>query len=272
MARNLGEALGLAGLYFDPREPVVLLADIHANIEALEAAVAWIDQRSFSQVLVLGDSVGYGASPVEVLHLLRERAWPILLGNHEEILVDPGAARARFVKQRVLRALDWTRPLLQTETLDWLASLPRGFRIDDGAIAVHGSVADRSLCNAYIYDLSLELNLQRLAELHAPEHFVVFFGHTHLAALYRATSQTDWTHIAPDDQGTSLREPARFFANPGSVGYPRDGDRRAGLAVWYPAEQRMRWARLEYDVQAATEKILQRRGDEETAARILQAR
>lgn len=258
-------------LAVDPAAPCAVLADLHGNLEALDATTAWLDGHGVGQAVVLGDLVGYGASPGEVLAEVRRRGWLALRGNHEEMLlgIDRGFHQG-VVKERARAAIEWTRQRLDGQTDGYLEALPAAARIGGEAVCVHGSLVDPFHCYAYIYDLSLDLNVRRLHELQPPAGAVVFFGHTHWPKIFRVEGE-DW-HEMPSGGETVLDRGAEHFVNPGSVGYPRDGDPRASFLVFSPAERRLTHVRVAYDVEAAAKKIEAAGYHEEIAQRLRQAR
>lgn len=245
----------LTELELDPCQPWAVLSDLHANLEAFQAVLAELDGRGVGQAVVLGDLVGYGASPVEVLDLLAERDFPAIVGNHDEMVLgrDRGA-RTGMVKKRARDAVLWTRDRLTPEHLKRLDALPQAARIGDDVILVHGSLVDPLHCYAYIYDLSLELNLRRLAELDPPAGTVVFFGHTHIPKIFRTVRET-FTETPTGPRPIVLDRDAHHFVNPGSVGYPRDGDPRAAALIFHPADRTVELLRVEYDIEAAAGKV-----------------
>ncbi len=262
----------LPDLGLDVTRPIALLADLHANLEALVAVEEWLDRAGVDQAVVLGDVIGYGASPCEVLARVRERGWPVILGNHEDMLdpVSPGVIRG-LARPPARRALEWTTGELDEASIAWLTSRPRIGRVGSEAVAVHGSLADREQCYAYIYDLSIELNLRHLATFGLPEGGFVLHGNTHHARLFHARGG-DWRELERIVDRVSLPRAGVYFLNPGSVGYPRDGDTRAAFMVWHPEGREVRGLRLRYDVEAAAQKIDRAGYDPQLAVRLLDAR
>jgi len=255
-------------LPIDTKQSFAILADLHANLEAVTAVCTWLDRREVSQVLVLGDLVGYGACPEEVVRVVRDRRWHCVQGNHEAMLFGGGQGDAKVsVKNSARRALAWTRARLSDESLAFLGGLPRIARIEGKGWAVHGSLVDPTYCHAYIYEFSVELNATRLRELRPEAGSIVFYGHTHWPAMYEI-----------DDVGLrSLETPIRamrpradrlYLVNPGSVGFPRDGDPRAALLLYDAADGTIQANRIEYDVEAAAERIRSAGYDGEIAERV----
>lgn len=262
----------LPSLGLDPERPFAVLADLHANAEAISAVARWLDEHAVDQALVLGDLIGYGASPQQTVDLVRERRWCVVRGNHEDMLLDIShVERTRALKSAARRALEWTRERLDSEAVAWFRELPPAARVGRTGLAVHGSLVDPRHCYAYIYEFSIGLNADCLRQLDPPPGTVVWFGHTHRAASYRVGRSTCIeleTSVGDADLSTS----DHHFVNPGSVGFPRDGDARAAFAVFDEARRGLRRVRLVYDVQTAAEKIRWGGYDESLAARLLAAR
>lgn len=262
----------LATLPIDTREPFAVLADLHANIEALEAVDAWLEERGVSQALVLGDLIGYGASPHETVGLVRARDWSVIRGNHEDMLLDLShVEKTRSLKREARKAIDWTLRRLSEETLAYFETLPLAARVGEDAIAVHGSLVDPRYCYAYIYEFSLDLNARRLRELATPAGTIAFFGHTHRAGVF-AVGPDDVSELDADRGSAPLREGPSYLVNPGSVGFPRDRDPRSSLMIYDPTTRHLEVVRLKYDVEAAARKIRTAGYEPALASRLLAAR
>lgn len=257
-------------LELDPARPWALLADLHANFEALSEVVAWLEAEKIGQTLVLGDLVGYGASPGEVVAEVRARNFVALRGNHEEMLLGL-APETVYAKDRARRAIHWTASQLGAAERAFLGSLPTIGRIGEQAVAVHGSLADPRHCYAYIYDLSLGLNVRACEQLGFPRGGLVFHGHTHRAALF-AQSPDREEHVLSLAPEQVLAADTTYFINPGSVGYSRDGDPQASFMVYSPADRQLRWVRLPYDVERSAAGIRAAGYDDNMAERLLSAR
>ncbi len=153
----------------------LVLSDVHANLEALEAVLE--AERSWTQVLVLGDLVGYGADPNAVVD--RIRALPIaamVRGNHDKVAT--GLAPVDSFNPVARHAIGWTTRVLTPENHAWLAALPEGpTPLDEHVEICHGAPHDEDF---YVFD---ELDAQRAsAGLTRP---VCLFGHTHVACVFR---------------------------------------------------------------------------------------
>lgn len=234
--------------------PIALLADLHANFEALLAVDARLTREGVRDAIVLGDLVGYGASPREVIDLVRRRGWRCIRGNHEELLLGRApAARAGATKRIALRTLRAQAAQLGADDLAFLSALPASAVFDGGLIAVHGSLVDPDHCYSYIYEFSIDLNIAALRARRTAPGSLLLYGHTHAPSLIEVLGDAWW----PLETGMlhELLPDRDYFVNPGSVGFPRDGDPRASLMLLDPLGRRLRHLRVEYDVGAAAARI-----------------
>jgi diadenosine tetraphosphatase ApaH/serine/threonine PP2A family protein phosphatase len=226
----------------------LVLSDIHANLEALEAVLA-AGART-DGVLVLGDLVGYGADPNAVIARVRRLpAATIIRGNHDK--VGAGIDSMESFNHLARRAIEWTADALTPANRDWLAQLPRGPVIVDERVEIcHGAPFDE---DCYLFD---ELDVRRaLASLVRP---LCLFGHTHVPAAFQRLDGR--FHVLEPPRGASfeigLQEDARYLVNCGAVGQPRDGDDRAAFGLLDTSARRLTVRRVPYDVGAAQAKIV----------------
>lgn len=232
---------------------ILLVSDIHANLEALEATLA--AAPSFDMVVNLGDIVGYGASPNDVTARVRDLGKIFVRGNHDKAAT--GVMDIDDFNPMAASAAIWTRNQLTPENLEWLRALPRGpVSLPDfpQVQLVHGSPNDEDE-----YVVSLGDALAPLITLSTP---LTFFGHTHLqGGFFVSDSSADG--LRPEYQtvgqaesvALQLKPGARYLINPGSVGQPRDGDWRAAFAVFDTDAQLVHFHRTPYNLKAAQDRI-----------------
>lgn len=228
----------------------LIIGDIHANIEALTAVLAVERaERAWDHVLVLGDLVGYGAAPNEVVDRIRElNPVAIIRGNHDKAAcgIEDGS---NFNQVARLAAL-WTLETLTPDNRRYLEELPAGpGAIDDLVEICHGSPFDE---DHYIFDG--EDALRALSSSGRP---VCLFGHTHLPVVFHYEKET-FDGFVPEDAETTidLDANARYLVNAGSVGQPRDGDPRAAYGVYDSSARSLTLKRVVYPVDAAQRRIL----------------
>jgi predicted phosphodiesterase len=234
---------------------ILLLSDIHANLEALEAALG--AAPPFDAVVNLGDIVGYGASPNEVAERSRTLGKVFVRGNHDKAAT--GVMNLDDFNPMAAAAAIWTRNQLTPENLDWLRGLPQGpVSLPDfpQVQLVHGSPNDEDE-----YVVSLGDALAPLITLTIP---LTFFGHTHLQGGFFANGSSadgfrpEYRTVGqPESVPLQLKAATRYLINPGSVGQPRDGDWRAAFALFDSEAQIIHFHRTPYNLKAAQDRIFE---------------
>jgi diadenosine tetraphosphatase ApaH/serine/threonine PP2A family protein phosphatase len=216
-----------------------LLADIHANLPALDAVLAELDRLGVRHAVVLGDLVGYGPHPAQCIARVRSRGYPAIMGNH-----DHAAATLQFgggFSKPAASVIRWTREVLDEADIAWLGSLPAYLRHDDW-LAVHGAPVDPTFFNAYVYRQTFEDNLANLAERGIRW---CFHGHTHIAGVYRMRrGVSEWCADAHVDLSGS----DNALVCPGSVGQPRGGGTGAQFAVFDAVSRQLELREVDYPV------------------------
>lgn len=232
---------------------ILLLSDIHANLEALDASLAIAPAHDL--VVNLGDIVGYGASPNEVIDRSRALGKIFVRGNHDKAVT--GLIELDDFNPLAASAAVWTRDQLSSENLDWLRALPQGpLALPDlsDVQLVHGSPIDEDE-----YVVSLGDALAPLITLTVP---VTFFGHTHMQGGFFANGaaadafRPEYQTVGqPESVALQLKGATRYMINPGSVGQPRDGDWRAAFALFDSDAQVVHFHRTPYNLKAAQDRI-----------------
>jgi diadenosine tetraphosphatase ApaH/serine/threonine PP2A family protein phosphatase len=249
---------------------ILLLSDIHANIEALDACLA--AAPAYDLVVNLGDIVGYGASPNEVTDRCRDLGKVFVRGNHDKAAT--GLMDLEDFNVMAATAAIWTRNELTPENLDWLRALPHGpVSLPDfpQVQLVHGSPNDEDE-----YVVSLGDALAPLVTLAVP---LTFFGHTHLqGGFFTNGSGADGfrpeyrTVGKAESVAFQLRTSGRYLINPGSVGQPRDGDWRAAFALFDTAAQVVHFHRAPYNLKSAQDRIFEAKLPPRLATRLAAGR
>jgi diadenosine tetraphosphatase ApaH/serine/threonine PP2A family protein phosphatase len=228
----------------------LVLTDIHANLEALDACVADATRRGFDRTLVLGDLVGYGADPdavIERVQALEPAA--IVRGNHDKVA--SGLELAEGFNSVAKSAARWTLDTLEPAHRDWLADLPIGPTIVDDLIQIcHGSPFDE---DAYIFD-----EIDAVRALKVSLRPLCLFGHTHYPVIFELSADA-FDSLGPSadpEVRVPLRDGSKYLVNPGSVGQPRDGDPRAAYAIVDTTLKHLDLFRLPYAIDAAQAKVV----------------
>jgi predicted phosphodiesterase len=224
-----------------------VIADIHANLEALKAVLARIEALGADEIVCLGDIVGYNANPNECADIIRNGKIRCVLGNHDACA--SGLEEPDGFNPLAKRAVLWTRTELTDENRLFLRNLPREQRVGD-TLLFHGSIHDTNRYILYMGDAAD--NFALLAGMGSSLR-IGFFGHTHMKAALRYYRGAVAVELSSDLQ---LAEENRYLINPGSVGQPRDGDWRASFLVYDADDFRVTFNRVEYDLQACQDKII----------------
>ena len=226
---------------------VAILSDIHGNLEALEAV--WADMASFpvDEIVSLGDMVGYGPDPEEVLRSVRERRVRCCMGNHELGIVSP--TQRSWFNPTALKGLDLTAALLSAESRHFIAALPR-FLLLEGARFVHGFPPES--VNTYLF----QVEDFRVEDWFARGEGLTFVGHTHeLMLVCRNGSEIERRELGP---GVFALDDGRRIVNAGSVGQPRDGNNNAKYLLWDTGRGSVDVRFVPYDIETTVDKIRER--------------
>ena len=229
----------------------LLVSDIHSNIEAMDVCLLRANKIGFDGVLCCGDIVGYGPDPNEAVDRVRELETLTIRGNHDRVAC--GQDEPTDFNPYAKRAALWTRAALTPATNEYLQALPVGpVKVNSSGQMVHGAITDE---DDYI-----------MGESHAMESFILsespvtFFGHSHFQIAFSCDEKGEVaceTVEELDESSAILRlDPKKqYLINPGSVGQPRDGDSRAGFAIWDVEESRVEFYRSEYPIGVTQKKM-----------------
>lgn len=225
---------------------IAIISDIHSNLAALESVLASINSIGCDRIICLGDIVGYAAEPNETVSRIQSICTVSVRGNHDMALLDPRQAEAFNVLAR--EALFWTRGVLTRENVDYLRSLKDQEQIDN-IIMAHGSLLDP---DEYILS-----PFQAAQSLEIAPSKITAVGHTHYPEVYKYDISSGLCRdIIASEGHVELEEGYKYLVNPGSVGQPRDGDWRAGFAVYEnEGKGSISLIRVEYDVHSTVERI-----------------
>jgi putative phosphoesterase len=212
---------------------IAVISDIHSNLDALEAVIANLPE--YDDLFCLGDLVGYGPQPNEVVEKLRQLGPSVvLMGNHDYAVV---TGDTEGFASHAAEAVEWTRKKIKPENHNYLATLQSSARLQKGGTSMalfHGSPWDP--LTEYIFPGISQAAAKSLIEKGGAK--IALLGHTHMPMLYSFE--------------------AEMLCNPGSVGQPRDGDPRASFAILTISEGRLSFdvKRAHYDVDPVADKII----------------
>ncbi len=206
---------------------IAVLADIHANLPALEAVLRDVDALNVDQIWVAGDMVGYNPWPNEVLKILKERKVRAIRGNHDRAALTGDTSWFNDVAAAAIR---WTRIVLTPASVGYLKLLEDRTRatVPEGVMAMyHGSPRND---DEYVLPWAVDEAIVRMARA----NFLIL-GHTHVPMAFT-------THTG-------------VLVNPGSVGQPRDRDPRAAWALLDTYTRGVLQRRVTYDIGAVVAEI-----------------
>ena len=224
---------------------ILLLSDIHANLEALDCALS---QTSFDALWVLGDLVGYGANPNSVVGKIQElKPDQILRGNHDKVC--SGLESGDDFSFLAGLSAEWTLENLQPEIRQYLQNLPAGPLSSGDFLLCHGSPVDE---DEYLFSAAQISPL--FQQLSMP---VCFFGHTHVPVIYSNKQGRVEGQRVTASLEMALEPSCRYFINPGSVGQPRDGDPHGSMILLDTRTNGLEFIKFSYPIEKAAEKIRQ---------------
>ncbi|MEX2464911.1 MAG: metallophosphoesterase family protein [Gaiellaceae bacterium] len=237
---------------------IAVFSDVHGNLHALEAVLKSVDAESPDEVWCLGDVVGYGPRPNRCCALVAERADLCLVGNHDlgvlgRLDLDEFAGDAA-------ESARWTASVLEDSSRTFLEPLsPSGSR--DGVGLYHASPRDP----IWEYVLTPQVVVASLYEAEEP---IVLVGHSHVALAFGLDESLLTGGLAPDGTEFALAEGTRTLLNPGSVGQPRDSDRRAAWMLLDLDTRTASFRRVAYPVERTQAEIRERGLPEALAERL----
>lgn len=234
----------------------LILSDIHSNWEALQAVMA--QARDYDRIACCGDVVGYGADPDRVTEWVKDNVANIVRGNHDKACA--GLEDLDWFSPMARASAEWTRDHIRQENLEYLRDLAPGPEHIGEFQILHGSPLDE---DEYLVS---ERDVAQIAPyLDAPASF---FGHTHLQGIFLCHRNGVKRLNGTVFDSFQLEADSNYLINSGSVGQPRDGDPRAGYAIYEPKSRLVTLFRVEYDVPATQRKILKAGLPEQLAFRL----
>jgi predicted phosphodiesterase len=229
----------------------LIISDIHSNLTALETVLASAKGK-WEKAVCLGDLVGYGPDPNEVIERVRSLGAVSIRGNHDKAVV--GIDEAEDFNPIARAAAMWTRQQLRPENREFLQNLAKGPQTVDGFAIAHGSVYDE---DEYVYAPAMALD----ALTNAPKP-VTFFGHTHLQGGFTLRGEElQVLNTAPgvgrESSSVTIEPDTKYLFNPGSVGQPRDGNPRAGFAIADLETHTVEFWRIPYNIELVQKRMTQ---------------
>jgi predicted phosphodiesterase len=239
---------------------IAVISDIHANLEALEQVLADIDGSNIDRTLCLGDSVGYGPEPEQVVAMINDRHIPSILGNHELALIDQNLLT--WFNPLARRSLLKTIEMLSEKTVNFIFNL-KPYMIYDGYRFVHGFPPDSA--TTYLFQISEDELLRTFKQM---KEKICFVGHTHRLEIIGFDGKS--IIRSPLTQRiVNLNNADRYIINIGSVGQPRDGDNHAKYIILDTEKNSIEVKFIPYDIASVVNKIIEAGFPTEHAIRLL---
>ncbi|HXH37958.1 MAG TPA: metallophosphoesterase family protein [Thermoanaerobaculia bacterium] len=227
----------------------LVVSDLHSNAEALRMVMNRVRRKKFDLVVCLGDFVGYGAQPNQVLDTMRTMKVPKLYirGNHDRVAA--GLDEAEGFNTAAKAAALWTRDHLSARNRHFLEKLPLGPLEREGVLICHGAPHNE---DEYVFH-----------EGHALEIFesnpasVILYGHTHLPVIFSIDRHHRVHGVAVrGDVVVRLDSEHRYLINPGSVGQPRDRNPASSFVIFDSTRLTVQFFRVAYDIRKTQGSIL----------------
>jgi len=229
----------------------LILSDIHANLTALDAALD-AAKGHWQKAVCLGDLVGYGPEPNEVIDRVRSIDAVTIRGNHDKAVA--GVIDAEDFNPLARTVTLWTRGQLRPANIDYLEKLPKGPVVIDGFEIVHGAIHDE---DEYVFAPAQAV--EDLIDMPVP---VAFFGHTHMQGGFQFhDDQVAMLNVKPAGgsyfSALAIEPRTNYLLNPGSIGQPRDGDSRCSFAIADLDNRSVEFWRVPYDIEAVQNRMTQ---------------
>jgi len=226
----------------------LILSDIHANWEALEAVLARA-AGEYDKIVCCGDLVGYGPDPNAIVDWVRSNVAFVIRGNHDKAAV--GLENLEWFNPVARTAALWTQTELTPENSEYVRQLAKGPLAVDNYQIAHGSPLDE--------DEYLIGGAEVAQVFEYLDRNITFFGHTHVQggfAVSRGRGRVLYGP-SPDEEsaGLDLDPDGAYLINPGAIGQPRDGDPRAAYLLYEPESHGVVYHRQEYDIATVQAKI-----------------
>ena len=231
-------------------DQLMLIADIHANLPALEKVLEHHAALKDCELWVLGDIVGYGPEPAACVERVREcerQGAVVIKGNHDHAAAlgrSPTTGFSPIARQ----VLEWTQEQLSADQREWLMDLP-AFHRQGEWYAVHGAPQDANYFTAYVYAMTYVDNLDVLKARNI--RFCVH-GHSHLIGAYARSGHVDQHRVEAE---LDLTRADHWLICPGSVGQPRSGQPGCEFALIDRRRGHLAFHRVAYDIEATVAAI-----------------
>ena len=226
----------------------LVISDIHSNLEAFEKLLTLKKVKEVDKILFLGDLVGYGASPNEVIKLFKSlKNTSYVRGNHDKVVA--GIESSSLFNPVAAYSAEWSKNNISKENLKFLKNIEVGPKIVDHFSTIcHGSTFDEDYYVFSIFEASESMKFM--------ETSVGFFGHTHFPVMYFLRNNKIDTVPFVKDAKIKLDSNTKYLINPGSIGQPRDKDPRPSYIIFDSEKKELLFHRFSYSIKKTQKKII----------------
>ena len=222
-----------------------IFADVHSNLEALDAVIAAYKKESVDKYLCVGDVVGYAANPKECIEKIKALAMITVAGNHDWASAD--LFSVDYFNEFAREAIFWTKEKLDNQDRYFLQSLKPVYQ-NENLTLVHGTLEHPQDFN---YMTGSDIAAETFGIL---ETDVCFIGHSHISGVFIKDQNECIVYL--EDEAFAIQKDRRYIVNVGSVGQPRDGDPRAAYCIYDTESKEIFIKRAGYDIETTREKII----------------
>jgi diadenosine tetraphosphatase ApaH/serine/threonine PP2A family protein phosphatase len=226
---------------------IAIISDIHGNLDAFRQVLNDIDASGIDAVVCLGDNVGYGPEPEQVIRQVQAHNIPCVMGNHEQALLDE--EHLNWFNPAARISLQKTRTLLSEESFNYIRGMKSSLVIYESRF-VHGFPPD--FMNIYLFQVSKDTLEQTFREM---KERICFVGHTHELKLIGFDGEIS-QYISLGKGTVTLQKDRKYIVNVGSVGQPRDRNNNAKYVIWNTWEDSLEVRFVPYDIEAVVNKIM----------------
>jgi len=234
-----------------------VISDVHANLDALLAVLDDFDEQEVEKVYCLGDLVGYGAHPLEVIDIAMQDFEWVVRGNHDDAVT---YKIPRYFNETAANAVYWTRDRLKPGKYSRPHAVKRWEfmrkKLKDKMVIGDMGFGHGTL-DSYFHYIDNAKHAKQVFEMMPPEINVLFVGHTHIPGIWEKTSKGINYYKWDSAELPSMRKNP-LIINVGSVGQPRDGDTKACYVI--VEGDSVRYRRVQYDIDTAVKAIHRRIG------------
>jgi predicted phosphodiesterase len=227
---------------------VAIISDIHGNLDAFGQVLNDIDTSGIDAVVCLGDNVGYGPEPEQVIRQVRARKIPCVMGNHERAVSD--RAHLNWFNPSARISLQKTITMLSEESINYINGMKSSLVVYQSRF-VHGFPPDST--DIYLFQVPDHTLNQTFKEM---KERLCFVGHTHELKLIGFDGKVSQRIPLKKEIVTHLDNDRKYIINVGSVGQPRDGNNNAKYVIWNTSEDSLEVRFVPYDIAAVVGKIL----------------